>query len=112
MSLPRAFQGQNQPKPISKASEGLKRNLPPMHQIPISLGYDVCMGTNTTHTTSQIELADCPADGGKWVIYCDHYDADNNPIGTGLLQDTNKRRLAQWRNHSDQWCPLCQEESN
>jgi hypothetical protein len=46
VSLPRAFQGQNQPKPISKASEGLKRNLPPMHQIPISLGYDVCMETN------------------------------------------------------------------
>jgi hypothetical protein len=70
------------------------------------------METNTTHITSQIELAGCPADGGKWVIYCDHFDADNNPIGTGLLQDTNKRRLAQWINHSDQWCPLCQEESN
>lgn len=69
------------------------------------------METNTTHTTSQIELAGCAADGGKWVIYCDHFDADNNPIGTGLLQDTNKRRLAQWRNHSEQWCPLCQDES-
>ena len=69
--------------------------------------YDVCM--TTTHITSDIEIAGCPADGGKWVIYCDHFDADKNPIGTGLLQDTNKERLARWRNHSDQWCPLCQE---
>lgn len=65
-----------------------------------------------TGRVSQVELAEAPDDGGKWVIYCDHTDDTGDLIGVGLLQDTNKRRLSEWRNHSDEWCPYCQEEAD
>lgn len=51
-------------------------------------------------------MAECPQDGGKWVIYCDHGDSD-----IALLQDTNKRRLAEWRTETIVWCCYCQEEA-
>ena len=77
-----------------------------MHHLPTEIGYD---GGMTTYTTSQVQLADDPDDGGKWAIYCEHYDADGQIIGTGVVQDTNKRRLATWKNHSIDWCCYCQE---
>lgn len=43
------------------------------------------------------------ADGGKWALYCDHED------GTGVIQDTNRRRLWSHARESDQWCPYCQD---
>lgn len=51
------------------------------------------------------ELADSPDDGGKWAIYCEH----SNGV-TGMLQDTNKRRLASWKREPLMWCCYCQEE--
>jgi hypothetical protein len=63
-----------------------------------------------THTTSKVTHADCPEDGGKWAIYCEHFDNTGEIIGTGLVQDTNKRRLATWQKHSIDWCCYCQEE--
>jgi hypothetical protein len=54
--------------------------------------------------------ADCPEDGGKWAIYCEHTDSSGEIIGTGVVQDTNKRRLATWQKHSLDWCCYCQEE--
>lgn len=59
------------------------------------------------------ELADCPEDGGKWALFCDHFENGEWTNG-GLIQDTNKRRLAEWRSakFSDGltiWCPACQE---
>jgi len=51
VSVFQGWQGLNHPKAISKASRGLKRNLPPMHQSAISLGYDVCMETNQDFIT-------------------------------------------------------------
>jgi hypothetical protein len=63
----------------------------------------------TLKITTGVVEADVPADGGKWAIYCEHFNADG-VIGTSVLQDTNKRRLAAWKNHSDQWCCYCQEE--
>lgn len=53
-------------------------------------------------------LAYSPEDGGKWAIYCEHFDAAGEVIGTGVLQDTNKSRLAQWRKASIDWCCYCQ----
>ena len=55
---------------------------------------------------SPVEVAECPQDGGRWVIYCDH-GGDN----IALLQDTNKRRLAEWRTETIVWCCYCQEEA-
>lgn len=52
------------------------------------------------------ELANCPEDGGKWALYCEHEN------GISILQDTNKRRLAQWKKHSSEWCSICYEEAN
>lgn len=66
----------------------------------------------TNHITSEVTLADCPEDGGKWAIYCEHTNAAGEVIGTSVVQDTNKRRLQQWAKHSDEWCCLCQEEGN
>ena len=63
------------------------------------------MGMTTLRQATPVELAECPADGGKWVIYCEHEE------GTALLQDTNKRRLAPWRNETIVWCCYCQEEA-
>lgn len=61
--------------------------------------------TPTRRVATAVELADAPQDGGKWVIYCEHED------GTALLQDTNKRRLAEWRTETIVWCCYCQEEA-
>jgi len=57
------------------------------------------------------ELADCPEDGGKWALYCEHYDATGELIGCGIVQDTNKKRLAPWRKETSMWCCYCQEEA-
>lgn len=54
---------------------------------------------------SPVELADCPDDGGKWIIYCEHDD------DCGILQDTNRRRLNSWRTETLTWCCYCQEEA-
>jgi hypothetical protein len=47
-------------------------------------------------------VADCPEDGGKHAIYCEHADGR-----TSVLQDTNKRRLMEWKNHPTEWCEIC-----
>jgi hypothetical protein len=76
--------------------------------MPTSVVYAGTM--TTTHITSNIQLADCPDDGGKWAIYCEHYNTDGEIIGTGVVQDTNKRRLSTWQKHSIDWCCYCQDE--
>jgi hypothetical protein len=58
------------------------------------------------------EIADVPQDGGKWALYCEHLNDAGEVVGVGLLQDTNKRRLSEWRTHSREWCPYCQEEAH
>ena len=50
-----------------------------------------------------LELADCPEDGGKWALYCEHEN------GVGILQDTNRNRISAWGSYSAAWCPLCQD---
>jgi hypothetical protein len=65
---------------------------------------------NTTHITSKVTTADCPEDGGKWALYCEHF-VDGEIVGTSVLQDTNRRRLAVWHNDSAAWCCFCQEEA-
>jgi len=65
-----------------------------------------------TKTVIGPDLAECPGDGGKWALYCEHTDSTGDLIGVGLIQDTNKRRLSEWRKHSDEWCPYCQEEAD
>ena len=77
----------------------------------ISCAYTGHMETNTTHITSEVTLADCPEDGGKWAIYCEHMNNAGEIVGTSVVQDTNKKRLAQWAKHSTEWCCHCQEES-
>jgi hypothetical protein len=57
-------------------------------------------------------LADAPDDGGKWALYCEHYDG-GEWLNGGLIQDTNRRRLAAWRTATrgmnyTEWCPECQ----
>jgi hypothetical protein len=59
---------------------------------------------------SVVVLADCPEDGGKWALYCEHKNSDGVVVGCGILQDSNKQRLGAWRMHSAEWCPFCQEE--
>lgn len=58
--------------------------------------------------------AECPSDGGKWAIMCEHLE-DGRWLNGGIIQDTNKRRLAEWKNVKrgggfTEWCPACQEE--
>ena len=65
-----------------------------------------------TATVIGPEIADVPQDGGKWALYCEHLNDAGEVIGVGLLQDTNKRRLSEWRTHSREWCPYCQEEAH
>lgn len=60
---------------------------------------------STTRKATPVELADCPDDGGKWAIYCEH---DN---GTSILQDTNRRRLNGWRTETIVWCEYCQDDN-
>lgn len=64
-----------------------------------------------SHKVTAVELADCPEDGGKWAIYCEHYDAEGNLIESAILQDTNKKRLNGWRTETIVWCAVCQEEA-
>jgi len=46
---------------------------------------------------SDVEVAEVPSDGGKWVIYCDHFDSQKREwYNAGMIQDSNKRRLAGW----------------
>jgi hypothetical protein len=56
-------------------------------------------------------LADCPMDGGKWAIYCEHRDEKGDVVALAILQDTNKRRLAEWKSDSAVWCNTCQERT-
>jgi hypothetical protein len=58
VSVLQGWQRLNQSTAISKASEALSGNLPTMHQPAISLGYDVCMETNTTTTNLPTKVAD------------------------------------------------------
>lgn len=58
--------------------------------------------------------SDVPTDGGKWALICEHY-ADGEWLGCGVVQDTNKRRLADWigakrEGGFTEWCPECQLE--
>jgi|LakMenE18May11ns_1017448.scaffolds.fasta_scaffold9328418_2 hypothetical protein len=63
---------------------------------------------------SEVMLAEVPSDGGKWVLYCDHFDtASGEWLNAGLIQDNNKRILAPHRKdvrgagYCD-WCEECQ----
>lgn len=72
------------------------------------MNYDYEVAAQTTASTvSKVMLADVPEDGGKWVIFCDHYNNDKL-IASGLLQDTNKARLNKWRTQPIDWCCYCQ----
>lgn len=67
-------------------------------------GYD-----QTEHNTKIevfLEESDCPDDGGKWGLYCTHEE------GQGVLQDTNKRRLAAFKKDTNEWCPYCQKNED
>jgi len=85
------------------------------------------MATRRAHETktplfitrvSDVELADCPDDGGKWVIYCDHFDEESGEwYNAGMIQDTDKRRLASWCRAKrgagfTTWCPECQQAND
>jgi hypothetical protein len=57
--------------------------------------------------------ADYPDDGGRWALMCEHL-VDGEWVNAGIIQDTNKRRLATWidakRGYGfTTWCPECQE---
>ena len=54
-------------------------------------------------------LAECPADGGKWAIYCEHTDETGEVIALSILQDSNKRRLSEWKSDTSVWCATCQQ---
>lgn len=66
----------------------------------------------TTRIVGVVE-ADCPEDGGKWALMCEHL-VDGEWSNAGIIQGTNKRDLATWvhskRGHGyTDWCPECQE---
>ena len=53
------------------------------------------------------------SDGGKWALYCEHFE-NGEWLNAGVIQDTNRKRLAQWANVKrgdgfTEWCPECQE---
>jgi hypothetical protein len=57
--------------------------------------------------------ADCPDDGGKWALMCEHF-VDGEWINAGIIQDNNKSNLATWVHAKrgagyTSWCPECQE---
>jgi len=57
--------------------------------------------------------AEFPEDGGKWMLLCEHLK-DGEWENAGIIQDTNKRRLAGWKSAKwddglTEWCPECQE---
>ena len=63
---------------------------------------------------SEVMLAEVPSDGGKWAVMCEHLDAASGEwLNAGIIQDSNKKRLAEWRKavrgagYCD-WCPECQ----
>lgn len=58
---------------------------------------------NPKTTKPYLAESECPEDGGHWALYCEHL------TGTGVLQDTNKRRLAQWLKEPEGWCTFCRE---
>ena len=63
---------------------------------------------------SKVQAADCPDDGGKWVLVCDHL-VDGEWLNGGLIQDTNRRRLAThrastWADGLTTWCAACQHD--
>ena len=64
---------------------------------------------------SEVMLAEVPSDGGKWAIYCDHFDtASGEWLNAALLQDTNKkylgiaRKAVRGAGYCD-WCAECQD---
>lgn len=61
-------------------------------------------------SVSGVVPAYSPDDGGKWAIYCEHRDETGEIIGSGVVQDTNKRRLAGWVKFPMDWCCYCQAE--
>ena len=78
-----------------------------LDSVPLSL-YSGGVETIRTEVVGVVE-ADCPEDGGKWALYCTHYTSDGHQA-TSVLQDTNKRRLAEWKKHPTEWCCYCQED--
>ena len=58
--------------------------------------------------------AENPDDGGKWAILCQHLNQISGEwFNGGIVQDTNKKRLAEWRKAVIGagycvWCPACQ----
>lgn len=58
--------------------------------------------TTNPKVRAYYDLADCPDDGGKHALYCEHED------GIGVVQDTNRRRLVPWLQSTVDWCPYCQ----
>lgn len=66
--------------------------------------------TTTTHSVIGPEIADVATDGGKWAIYCEHYDTDGEMIYCAILQDSNKARLSAWKRDTHVWCEQCQSE--
>lgn len=56
--------------------------------------------------------AECPEDGGRWALLCEHL-IDGEWQNAGIIQDTNKKRLAGWKTEKwddglTGWCPDCQ----
>lgn len=64
---------------------------------------------------TDVVLADCADDGGKWAVMCEHLDPTSGDwYNAGIIQDTNKKRLAGHRTEVRgdgfcDWCPECQE---
>ena len=57
--------------------------------------------------------AEVPEDGGRWALMCEHL-IDGEWLNAGIIQDSNKKRLAEWihvkrGNGYTEWCPECQE---
>jgi hypothetical protein len=79
-------------------------------------GHEVNRITETRSFTTRIVgvvEADQPVDGGKWALMCEHF-VDGEWINGGIIQDTNKRRLAQWTHEKrgagyTTWCDACVE---
>jgi hypothetical protein len=66
----------------------------------------------TTRIVGVVE-ADCPEDGGKWALICEHFE-NGEWLSEGIIQDTNKRRLAEHASEKrgagyTDWCPSCQD---
>ena len=58
---------------------------------------------NATATLYHVDEVGLSAeDGGRWVLICDTHGH--------IIQDTNRRRLSQWKNHVIEWCEAHMEE--